>query len=361
MGRDFGTRCGRPRPPERSRATTTSVGRIPDGEAFVRQGLLAGGRRPELDQAAATLRAGGATQGTVEGGSQRSLPDPVNPLLRLVDATIARAQAAGDRGLADRADALRARLAALPRKGLVGGASLEQSRMLETLVRALSDVRDPGIDAERARLGYLAGLAQQGGGSGIDPTAFDLHRQQTLQLLEAVRQPLTNTSGSAARDPASELLLARVVSLEQRVLGTYFGMPPDVAEARDRFVGARQQDRARIDAELDAAGLRSAAPAEAHRALDPPLDRQLARLRVRLLAVGTAPRLSGVTPDEARTVIAALLGTEARDAGANSALQNRCAYLPRAVARRHRACTDAVRGRVPAGERQVRPSASCQC
>jgi hypothetical protein len=293
-------------------------------EAFVAQAGLDGLQGSGTDgvrNAAQELR---AAAGSVAPPVPPAPHDPVEPLLRLVDATIARAQQAGDAGLAERATALRGRLAALPRKPRQGSDDAGSTRVVESLLSALAAVRDPGVQADLARLTYLAGFAQPRTGSTITPEAFDLHRQRTLKLLDAVAQTVAGRDRSSARDPDRDRLLARVTALRQRVLATSYGLAADVAAARRRFFDARQADRGRVDTELDAAGLLTPAPAEPSRRV-PPWQRELEHLQVRLTAIATAQRVTGISPQDARLALASLMGSPAASAAENLSA-NRCAY-----------------------------------
>jgi len=249
----------------------------------------------------------------------------VEPLLQLVDATVARAQAAGDQGLVQRATALRARIEKLPPAARTQGMSTAAVGRLEALLKDLRQVPDPGLRSETGQVAYLARITQYRTAAGIDPAAFDLHRQRMLQLLDAIQQSVAKQTRRPMPDPGVDSLLARVGALRQRILSTYYGLPPDVAVARSRFFRDREIVRARVDSELDAAALRLPAPAESSNVAGNQLQARLDQLRVRLAAVGTAPTLPApMSAGDARIAVSALLGAEAPDADQNTFKKNRC-------------------------------------
>ncbi len=272
--------------------------------------------------------AGQVKQAVPAVAERASSPAPAGlglaPLQQLIDATVARAQAAGDQSLVQRASALRARLAQLPQAAREQRPSLTVDNRYGALLGELRALADPGVRSEVDRVGYLALLAQQQAVPGIDPTAYDLHRQRTLLLLDAVRQTLARLASGATANPGIEGLLARVDALRQQVLAIYYGVPPDVASARARFFRDRQIERARVDSGLDAVRLRLPAPAPPVQD-QTPVQRRLDQLRGRLGVLGSAPMIAGaIRAAEARGAIAALLGQEAQDAEENPLRKNRC-------------------------------------
>jgi hypothetical protein len=250
-------------------------------------------------------------------------PADVGPLRRMIQATAARAEAAGDSALAARATALLERLDKLPPTNRTPPATDASATGLEILLEEVARIRDPGSRADVREMFELARMAQHTAAGGIDPTAFDLHRQQILMLLDAVRAALARQA-SAGTDPRVTALLAREDSLRRLVLATAYSVPPDMGTALRRFFQARQAERARVDLELEAAGLRGPAPAEKRRPTTRVADR-LSQLRVHLSAVASAPpppaSLSGA---DARAAIAALLGAPSSDAQTNAFRKNRC-------------------------------------
>ena len=245
----------------------------------------------------------------------------VQQVRQLLDATIARARAANNAAVVDRASALAARVDRLLAAQGEQRRSLRVEDGFDALLRDLRAVSDPGVRTEVGRAEDLARMARQQSVGGIDPTAFDLHRQRTLLLLEAV-QASARRLGEAS-GPV-EGLRARASAMQREVLSAIYGLPPELARARASLFRERQADRARVDSELEAAGLR-------HLGAPPPpdnpaeTDRRLVQLRRRLDTLGSAQPLRGaVSATDARTAIAALLGREAPDAEANALRKNRC-------------------------------------
>jgi hypothetical protein len=281
-----------------------------------------------LDAAAQTLANDSAA---LKEGPPATAGRAVNPespgesigrLRQLIDATMARAQAAGDQDLLRRATELRRRLESLSQPTRDPRAAPVADDRYGALLRQLRGVADPGVQDDVERVADLARIARQQAVGGIDPTAFDRHRQQTLQLLDAVQQAMVRQARGATADPRVDGLLARAAALRQSILAIYYGVPPDVTAARARFFDSRQIDRARVDSELDAVQLRlpaAAAPDEDQG----PAQRRLDQLSRRLNALGGAPPVA-IPADAARTAIAALLGKEARDADENGLRKNRC-------------------------------------
>jgi len=289
-----------------------------------------------VEALAAAFGADAAAQGlAAEAGRLKSIQVPERPaqasaasgdvgaLRRMIEATAARAQAAGDSGLATRASALLERLDKLPAGDRTPAPTDATSTGVEILLAEIAKIRDPASRAEVREMIELAGLAQHKAAGGIDPTAFDQHREQMLLLLDAVRAALMQ-QGRAGTDPRVSALLAREDSLRRLVLATSYSVPPDLSAALARFVRSRQADRARVDLELEAAGLRVPAPREKHLVPDG-LDVRLAQLRRHLAAAASArPLASPISAADARAAIGALLGTVASDAEVNASRKNRC-------------------------------------
>lgn len=245
-------------------------------------------------------------------------------LLRLIDATIARAGADGNDALAARARALRGRVEKIPRAQKSGGAAAQTTEGIDALLRELNRAPDPTTRAEVRGLGYVADIAARRAAGGIDPTAFDLHRQQILALLEQVGRVVARPGAAGLPDDRAAALLAKASALTHRTLGTHYGLPSDLIRVRDAMLRQRQVDRARVDAELEAAGIRLAPPS-APEWDEEPLLRRLTSLKGRLIAIGaTAAPAATMSRGDAADSIKALIGQEALDTEANSSAKNRC-------------------------------------
>ena len=183
-------------------------------------------------------------------------------------------------------------------------------------------MRDPASRDERSELTEPARLAARKAAGGVDPTAFDQHRQRTLMLLAEVRKSLEYSSGpvrwrstsclaSGPRRESSESDSRDFVFADIRRIGQL-----------DRFFRARHADRARIDLELSAGGLRVGQAAGTAAALE--AEDRLPNLSARLdsFAVGTS--VSQVSLSDARAAITALLGRVETDPAANTARKSRC-------------------------------------
>ncbi len=278
---------------------------------------LDGAAKNVADQAA-RLTQGGTSPGGVAASAATPAAN-IQQLTQLLDATIARATAANHPNLADRATALKARVDKLPPAPRSSARGPDDG--LEALLRNLRAIADPGVRSQVRQLERLDRIARQLAVTGIDPTAFDQHRQQTFALLDSVQAATRRASDAAPMN--IENLRARSSALRRDVLATDFGLPADVSRARARFFGDRQSDRARVDTELDAGGLRRLTASRFVENL--PSDRALDRLRRRLEPIGSALPLPGtVSAMDARAAIAALLGQEAPDSEANGLKKNRC-------------------------------------
>jgi c(7)-type cytochrome triheme protein len=109
------------------------------------------------------------------------------------------------------------------------------------------------------------------------------------------------------------------------VLAATYGLPDDLLAARAQFYRTRELDRARIDGELERAGLRTSPPPEPRRLERMPIAMQLDRAMRRLAATGTTgPVPKSLADADARGAIAALLGGEESSAEANSQRKDRC-------------------------------------
>jgi hypothetical protein len=242
----------------------------------------------------------------------------VDQVRRILDATIARAIATNNQSVLDRARALQTRLLQLKPAADGQGQVEAPLDVIRPFLRELRGIADPGVRTSIDNVDYLARLAQQQAATGIDPTAYDRHRQQTLRLLRAI------LADPRPADPRVESVRARATALERHVLATTYGTPPDLATARVRFFSARQADRTRVDTELNAAGILSVDPA-------PMTDdtastaRRLDQVRRRLLPLGSVRTIANVSTDDARTAIAALIGEAQPDPAANRRKKNRCA------------------------------------
>ncbi|HJR61911.1 MAG TPA: cytochrome c3 family protein [Vicinamibacterales bacterium] len=300
-----------PRPPETAlRELATAV------EALA---ATFGAEGQELANEAVRLKNAPAS----ERPPQAAASTDVAPLRRMIEATAARARAAGDSGLEARAKALLDRLDKLPAGDRTPAATDAASTGLEILLAEMTKVRDPGSRADLREMTDLARLAQHKAAGGIDPTAFDQHREQMLLLLDAVRDSLVRQARAGA-DPRVSALLAREDSLRRLVLATSYSLPPDLSASLGRFFRARQAERARVDLELEAAELRVRAPREKH-GVPAGLADRLAQLQNHLAAAGSAPQPpSSLSAPDARAAITALLGTVAPDAEANALSKNRC-------------------------------------
>ena len=310
-----------PRSPNAADSPTNGVGVTAAGIDALLSGLAP-------DPSTTSLRAEAARL-------QQSVPAPapagaagtadVGQLRQLLAATIARASAAGDEGLGRRAAALVARLDALgpgAQRPIPAGGS---STVVTPLLQDLAMSADPRVRAEARRLNDLAGLSQRQAAGAIDPRAFDLHRRQTLQLLDATGRTLL-AQRQAGRAPGGiDAVLARAATLRHRVLSADYAASPQMAASRLTFFRQREIDRARIDTELDRTGQRTAVATEAPDLGQDDTALRLAQLRRQLAAIGAAPRLTtAIAPDEARRAIAALIGTEVTDAEQNALKKNRC-------------------------------------
>ena len=241
-------------------------------------------------------------------------------LRQMIDATIARARAAGNTDLESRASQLRQRLGNDKAEDRTPGAETAAAIGLDILINEISKVRDPASRDERSELTELARLAARKAAGGVDPTAFDQHRQRTLMLLAEVRKSLELQA--SAGDPRAASLQARAASLRNLILATSYSLTSEESATLDRFFRARHADRARIDLELSAGGLRvgqAAGTAAAREAED-----RLPYLSARLdsFAVGTS--VSQVSLSDARAAITALLGRVETDPAANTARKSRC-------------------------------------
>ena len=248
-------------------------------------------------------------------------------LRQLVDATIARARAAGDDDLEARASRLRQRLADGAAPDRTPSAQEASAVGLDILLGELTKIRDPGSRAELAESMELLRLASRRAARAIDPTAYDQHRHQTLMLLAQVRRSLRDATRDG--DAAAASLIARAASLERLILAMPYSLPADDATTLGRFYRARHLDRAAVDRELASAGLLSggATNKELLRRLerfggDLPDPLPALRRRLESFAVGPAPVQA--SPDQARAAITALLGTVESDSMANVNRKSRC-------------------------------------
>ena len=241
-------------------------------------------------------------------------------LRQMIDATIARARAAGNTDLESRASQLRQRLGNDKAEDRTPGAETAAAIGLDILINEISKVRDPASRDERSELTELARLAARKAAGGVDPTAFDQHRQRTLMLLAEVRKSLEPQA--SAGDPRAASLQARAASLRNLILATSYSLTSEESATLDRFFRARHADRARIDLELSAGGLRVGQAAGTAAALE--AEDRLPNLSARLdsFAVGTS--VSQVSLSDARAAITALLGKVETDPAANTARKSRC-------------------------------------
>jgi hypothetical protein len=197
--------------------------------------------------------------------------------------------------------------------------------VVDAVVRQLGPGTDPGTRAGLRDTAYLADLGRQLATGGIDPTAFDLHRKRLLELLAATDQALTERGTRAPLGADADGVLARTDALRRRILSNYFGLPPDLAAARNAFFSARQTARAEVDGELDAAGIRMPGPAEPADPATAAWTVGLAQLRRRLEgARQPASSTLSMPAPAARSSILALIGEEAATAEDNASAKNRC-------------------------------------
>ena len=291
-------------------------------EAFVSELTPQDATTAALLQDAVRLKQGAALPAP---GVSASVPVKVDALRQLLAATLARAKAAGDDGLTRRAAVLLGRLEALPAPARQATGQDSSTSALAAIIQDLAMAADPRVRAEAWRLNDLRQMASRQAAGGIDPRAVDLYRQQTLRLLDAAERTLLTPRPNAGTADGTDAVLARVATLRQWILSMDSGAPPAVAAARLAFFRNRERDRARVDTELDAAGLRIAAPAEAADFRQDAAQARLEQLRRQLAAIGSPSRLVGLLPpDEARRAITALLGSQAADAEDNAGRKNRC-------------------------------------
>ncbi len=284
----------------------------------------------DADRAAALIEAAAMMTRPIDTTARTSGADterpPSDPLERLLDATVARALAAGNQALADRATALRNRLTTLDRARTASVTDAGDG--LSALIRELGRVPDPGTRLQVAQLTVIGQLARQRANAGIDATAFDVERRQILVLLDRVQDRLRRSAGPSPSDPAALTLSARVAALRQRVLQTQPGLSPQLVATRAAFFQARRVDRTRVDGELTALQVRLPA---APRSPEPDrlrLQQRLDQLRRRLQMIGTIPAPSGsALPVTLRAqVTSALLGEEQATVDQNAANTSRCTH-----------------------------------
>jgi hypothetical protein len=282
---------------------------------------LSDASRQDLEDALARAKQG-PSSAPQAGGNAGAVS--VEQTRHLIEATIVRARAANNQAVADRATALQKRLSQLPPAASQARALQGLDDAYSTLLRGLRSVDDPSVRSEVGQLEYFARVAGQQAAAGIDPIAFDRHRNQTLNLLDAIT---AFAGGGQTVDPRVEALRARARALQRAVLATPYGTPLEISRARAQFFSQRQIERARVDDELEAAGIRKT------RAVSIPVEnrtysqRLLNQLRGRLLAVGSSGPLPGaIDAAAAREAIAALIGKEAQDAEENKSGKNKCTY-----------------------------------
>ena len=257
---------------------------------------------------------------TVAPGAASADGNRREALRQMIDATIARARAAGNTELESRASRLRQRLGADKAEDRTPGAQTAAAIGLDILINELAKVRDPASRDERSELTELARLAARKAAREVDPTAFDQHRQRTLLLLAEVRRALDELA--TAGDPRAAALQARAASLRNLVLATGYSLTQDESAALDRFFRVRHADRARIDLELATAGLRVGQAAGTAAARE--TEDRFPQLSARLDSYATDPRASQASMSDARAAITALLGRVETDPAANTARKSRC-------------------------------------
>jgi hypothetical protein len=281
------------------------------------------GLREAIKRASTQVTTGTTPRPNAETG-QVSAAKTAEVTKRLIDATIARAEAAGDQDLASRARALQSRAEKASRSGASGTPAAADR--FDAVLQELGKAPTTHVRSEIKSIEYLAEAAAQRRGEGVDPTAFDLHRQQILVVLDQVERSLTSPVAATRPDRRAEAILARTGALRQRVLAVYYGLPQELIRKRAEFFGQRERDRARVDSELDAHGIRIPPPAPP----DPDfrsMARRFAQLQLRLAAMGGAPPSSpSISVADATAGIRALLGSEAKDRDANASAKNQCTY-----------------------------------
>jgi hypothetical protein len=161
---------------------------------------------------------------------------------------------------------------------------------------------------------------------GIDSTAFDVERQQILNVLDGIQRALRPLSRTSSANPSVLAVVGRVAALRQRVLEAQPGLSDQLVRDRAKFFLSRQLDRARVDSELDALNIRISPPTQPPSIDRTRLKQRLDRLRQRLRAMEPIPTLAGTTlsADDTRRAIASLLGKNAADAEENAGQKNRC-------------------------------------
>jgi hypothetical protein len=149
---------------------------------------------------------------------------------------------------------------------------------LESVLRSLRSVPDPGLQSELARLDLERRFAQQRVGGGLPPDEFDGRRRELLGLLDQI--DARGTDGTRARSSA----------LRQRLLAIRPGATGDAELRRTRQQRQRQLDRLKLEAELRAApGEQEPVPSQDATLDRPRIEAAYQRVRTTLAQLDAAP------------------------------------------------------------------------
>lgn len=152
--------------------------------------------------------------------------------------------------------------------------------VLESVLRSLRSVPDPGLQADLARLDLERRYAQQRVGGGLTPDEFDGRRRELLGLLDQI--DARGTDATRARSSA----------LRQRLLGIRPGSTGDAELRRTRQQRRRQLDRLRLEAELRASpGEQEPVPTQDATLDRPRIEAAYQRVRTTLAQMDAAPAM----------------------------------------------------------------------
>lgn len=190
--------------------------------------------------------------------------------------------------LATRAADLKARVASV--NSSTGDAdtagALGRIDVLESVLRALRSVPDPGLQSELARLDLERRFAQQRVGGGLGPDDFDGRRRELLGLLDQI-----DARGTDA-------LRARSSAFRQRLLAIRPGSTGDAELRRTRQQRQRQLDRLRLEAELRASPDEQEPVPTQDATLDRPrIEAAYQRVRTTLAQLDAAPAMEAASDD----------------------------------------------------------------
>lgn len=240
---------------------------------------------PDAPPAAARAAAAGQPQSAQQLEARR------RELAGALDAVMQR----GDKGLSDRAAALRKQVDVLqPSNGDPDVATLDQRlRNLDDVFGSVRATADPQAAEGAGQLAALRDLARSQVNGGIAPGDFEVRRRELLAALDSIER-----SGSPT-------IAARAGSLRQRVLALRAGVDSDTGLRDERARQVKLLNRVKLELELGASGdltmpARSlAANGETQRMV------QEARTRLAVLESGGRPGTAD-TPTEIRRATSTL-------------------------------------------------------